>query len=894
MLEDHSAPVVSVQMWFRVGSRNERPGIRGVSHLLEHLYYSGTDRIAPGDHLRILNRLGGSSSSTATSLDETHFINTVPAEHLAVVFELEADRMTHLKLDERYFRKELEVAKEEFRSNYQNNPKNALVLKMLETAFTAHPYSSTAIGRLEDLERLTLDDVKRHYRTYYAPNNAVLVVVGDTTAKAVKDAAARFFGPIARRPDPPPVDVVEPEQREHRRADLRMPTQRPIISCTYKIPEAASDDAFALEVAAKVLARGKSSRLYRRLVLEDKIAVSESVSFEGTYDPSLFWVSASIKPGRSADEVEKAIEEEIGRLAAEGPTADELAKAKKQVVAGYIFGLDEVRGIGMEIGRAETKARDYRRFAEGTRRTEAVTAEDVKRVARTYLVHERLTTSALVPPGPGEEAPRKVPPHEDEAEQELPTWPTEARFLDPAPPKPAPMPLPPITRTTLDNGMKLMIIEHREQPVAYMKLLVPGGALTEPPGKAGVAELMADMLTRGTPTRTAEQISEEIDGLGGALGADSDWEKTQVSARFLSSDFGQGLELFADVALHPAFPAAEMDGALSSAEGGLRSAKDNPTALALLHAEYLVFGYEHPFGRPASLDTLANVTLDDVKSAYRTAFRPKGAILAVAGDVDPAAVEAAVAKLFGSWSAEGPTFALPADPPLPSGRAVRFVDKPDLTQSTIAVAQLGVNRLDPDAIPLQLGNFALGGGGFSSRLVIAARAQGGKTYKVWSRFADGRLRGIFAAGMSTRSRETGAMLRLVLGEIEKIVAGGITAEELRAGQNFWAGSYAIRLQSPAEIADDLLRAEYLGLGEAWVRDYRKNVLAATLEDVNAALRRHLDPSKLAVVVVGNAAEALEQAKEFGAPVVLDYLATVPDEERAAGKGRKEKKPLKKR
>ncbi len=307
--------------------------------------------------------------------------------------------------------------------------------------------------------------------------------------------------------------------------------------------------------------------------------------------------------------------------------------------------------------------------------------------------------------------------------------------------------------------------------------------------------------------------------------------------------------------------------------------RDQPYSLAVEHLRYVVYGYQDPRGRPASLETAQRVSAEDLAQVYRQTFQPQGALLSVAGDITHHEIIDLVDGAFSTWGATADVPELPTDPVARRGLSIRLIDKPDLTQATLVVGHVGIHRTDPDFLPLILGNYALGGGGFSSRLMKNLRSKGGKTYGVGSSFVAGRNRGLFVAQTFTRSSETAATLEMLLAEIESVRRDGINAEELVAAKNNLAGSYALRLQPPEGIAQELLMADFYGLPEDWVRRYRQRVVAPTLDEVNAALKRHLRPRDLSVIVVGKAEEIEQRLQIVGPAKKINYLEAIPDEER---------------
>ncbi len=397
ILEVQKAPVVTVQVWYRVGSRNEVMGRAGLSHMLEHMMFKGTPAYPKGTFSRTIRKNGGNDNAF-TSQDHTAYFELLAADRVELALELEADRMQNLLLDEHEFTLEREVVKEERRLRIEDDPQSFLVESLYAHAFLQHPYHWPVIGWFPDLNAMKLDDLQHHYDTYYSPNNATLVVVGDVVAETLLPIIQRYFEPIPRGPDPPTVNVEEPDQRGERRFLLKRDAQLPFVMAGYRAPGYGNEDAYALAILQSILSDGKSSRLYRALVYDQKIALAVGSGYDMLQvDPDLFYFYALVSPGQDAAEVEQAIYAQIARLQTEAPSGKELQRAKNQVEASYVFGQDSNFRQAMLLGQAETVGAGWRQVDEFTERVRRVTAQDVQRVARRYLVDDRRTVGILIP-----------------------------------------------------------------------------------------------------------------------------------------------------------------------------------------------------------------------------------------------------------------------------------------------------------------------------------------------------------------------------------------------------------------------------------------------------------------------------------------------------------------
>lgn len=405
LVEVPKAPVATVQVWYKVGSRNEVMGRAGLSHMLEHMMFKGTTKYPKGSFSRIVRKNGGIDNAF-TGQDFTAYFENVAADRVPLALELEADRMQGLTLDNTEFQTEREVVKEERRLRSEDDPQGALVEALFAQAYMSHPYHWPVIGWFADLDAMTLEDLQRHYDTFYSPNNATLVVVGDIKADALLPTIKRLFEPIPRGPSPKQSLPVEPEQRGERRFLLKREAQVPFVMMGFRVPNYSSDDSYALDVLESILSRGKSSRLYQSLVYEQKNSLSVGAEYSLIQtDPGLFYFYSLVNPSAKIETVEAALQREIARLQNEPPSDQELQRAKNQIEASRTFEQDSNFRRAMLLGQAEMVGAGWRRVDQFVERIRAVTAKDIQRVARQYLTEDNRTLGILVPlpPKPSED-----------------------------------------------------------------------------------------------------------------------------------------------------------------------------------------------------------------------------------------------------------------------------------------------------------------------------------------------------------------------------------------------------------------------------------------------------------------------------------------------------------
>lgn len=394
--EDHSAPVVSFQMWYHVGSKNERPGITGISHICEHMMFRGSEKYGPEEHSQIIQANGGIDNA-GTSFDYTVYWEKLSSDKLELALDLEAERFKRLKPTDENFLSEREVIKEERRMAIDNSPYGVVFEQLLNTAFAAHPYHWHVIGYMSDIENITVDDLKEHYRTYYVPTNVTVVVAGDVKSKEVMKLMNQYFGDIPFQPPPQEVATVEPDQRGERIAYVHKIGQMPAFVAGYHIPEFGHPDFYPLTVAARILFTGQSSRLYQKMVYKDQSALAVWGDCFSLEDPGLFFTFAIMQPGHTAEEGQQSLFEQIDKLKEEPVDSMELQKAKNQLEAEFISGLQSVSDKGNQIGYYQTILGDYTRLFDEASKYQAVTAQDVMRVAKKYFDKKNRTIAVLVP-----------------------------------------------------------------------------------------------------------------------------------------------------------------------------------------------------------------------------------------------------------------------------------------------------------------------------------------------------------------------------------------------------------------------------------------------------------------------------------------------------------------
>lgn len=872
--EDHSAPVVTTNVWYHVGSKNEMPGRTGFAHLFEHLMFQGSKH-HDNDFFKPLQEAGGSLNGT-TNTDRTNYFETVPANFLELALWLESDRMGYLPdaLTETKLNNQREVVKNEKRQNYDNQPYGQVWAKIASIMYPpSHPYHWLTIGSLDDINGASMDEVKNFFRRYYTPNNASLVIAGDFNPAQARQWVEKYFGPLKSGAKVAPVKATPPKLTREIRETMEDRVTLPRLYLNWHaVPQFTKDDA-ALDMLAFVMVNGKGSRLYKSLVYDRQIAQDVS-AFNGSRElAGEFTIVATAKPGKTVADLESAINEELAKLKTAPPSADEMERAYNTIESSFIYGLQTVRGKADQLnsyatflnnpGYAETDLERYRR----------VTPADVKRVANYYLTDKKLVLSVLplsntakvaaaapvTPPlaSPTVTQPQAPPPAATTAqpvEQPAPAAPKTGGLYDMPKPQPDPsLKLPQIQRRKLANGLEVLIVEHHELPVISMDLVVKSGAADDPQNRTGLATLTADMLDEGTKTRSSLDISNEMSTIGSRIGVSAGWDKSSATLTTLTRHLDQSLNVFADVILNPAFAAAELERLRARRLASLEQQQDDADAIAEDVYASLLYGANHPYGHSTigDKDSTKSLQIADLQRFYETYYRPNNSTLIVVGDVQPDTLLASLERAFGTWkSAEVPKTAI-ATPAARTQSTLYLVDKPGAAQSVITIGQVGVPRNNPDYFPLRVMNAILGGQ-FTSRINMNLREDKGYSYGAFTYFDMRSGAGPFAANAGVQTAVTREAVIETLKELRGIRGAiPITAQEVEFAKQYIIRAYPAGFETPGQIAGRLEDVVTYGLPDDYFNTVIQKVGAVTLDDVKRVADKYLDPAKMAVLVVGD-------------------------------------------
>jgi zinc protease len=855
--ESHRVPVVSFWIWYRVGARNEPLGRTGISHWVEHMLFKGTPDYQPGEIFRTINKFGGTLNGF-TSLDFTAYFETLPNTQLELAVSIEADRMHNAVFDPDEFERERTVILSE-REGSENNPGFHLREEMMGAAFRAHPYGQSVIGFRSDLESMTRDELYDHYRTFYTPRNSTVVVVGAVDTEEVVAMIDRHFGSIDPGPDVPEVRTAEPEQIAERRVMVRRPAPAKQMSLAWHAPNALSPDSPAMEVLDTILSGGKgiglgsgggmgrSSRLYRSLV-SSGLCSSSSSGYSLSIDPNLFSISATLLPETSEEDVEAVVFEQVRQLREEDVPAIELQRAIKQIRAQFAYAAESVTHQGYWLGSMAIVAPDIDPD-DYIEQVASVMPEDVRRVANTYLKQGRYTLGWLIPETPSAA-------DVEESSQEIAAIMNRPSFYTDGHPEEvvsgAPRTRLDIEEKSLTNGTTLVANYDPTSEAAVVELRIPAGSSLDG-DTPGLARLTGQMLTRRSETFTFEQLNEELDSLGAAIGVSTSREYVDISIQCLREDAGRLIQLMADVVMQPTFPEEELERVRAQSLNSLRRTLDDTRAEASHRLRTMLYPAGHPLYHRAigTEESLKAVTRDQLMDHHRNAYTANGAIFALAGGLESDLAAELIEDAFRPWTpVEAPARLVIEPVPAPGERIREFGSIAGKSQSDIAIGIPTMERNHPDYESLRMGNLILGRLGLMGRLGANVRDTQGLAYYAFSNLSAGQTYGRWTSQAGVNPENVERAIDAVLHEVQRLRDELVDPEELADGQSFITGSLPISLESSGAIVGTMLQIAFYDLGLDYVERLPERVQAVTRESIRDAARTWLDPERMAIAVVG--------------------------------------------
>lgn len=885
-LEDFSCPIVAVQVWYHVGSKNEEPDRQGFAHMFEHMMFRGTDRLNETGHFDNIRKVGGNCNAY-TSFDQTVYVNEVPSNQLELVLWLEAERMAFLKIDEKGFHTERKVVEEELRMGH-NRPYGRAPEKVLAAMYGDRPYAWTPGGQIPHLRKAPIEELAAFWNKYYVPNNATLVVTGAVKHDDVRSLAIKYFGWIPRCPDPERPEV-KPFSMDKQRPPIEVAEEKgplPLIGCAYYTVGSDHPDSVALEVLMGVLGGGESSRIYVDVVKEQKIAqiaIGGSFSFE---DSGIAGAGGVLLPlvGDKAL-LMKTIDKHIDQIVSEPITQAELDKMKNQLRRNEVTGTTTVASKAERLGNYAVLQGNTERVNQRLKEIEAVTVEDVQRVAKKYLVQNNRRDIRIEPSTGGmlkslfgggksnnnDEGPAPAEPTTNRIVDR--TGPKAGATRPPGFPEKPPVagpidsiPEPEVAKKKLANGLNVAVISNREVPMLTMVLGIRSGSWTEQ--KPGVAAMALSMLAQGTKNRNAKQMAEILESNAISLAGSASMDTASITGSALADKADLAMELLADMARNPVFPKEEYNILSSQTLVGLAISTKTPEYLADREFRRRIYG-THPYARTETgeVSDVRAIKVDDMKEWFAANVRPDNCTLYLAGDINSDAGFALVEKYLGDWNADG-ELNLPALPALPEINETQILlyDRPGSEQSQIRVGHVSIGRTDSDYSKAMVMSSILGGS-FNSRLNKAIRVDKGLTYGARGGLAARRFAGEFQISTFSKTVSTADAIQVILDVVKTMQDENPTEMELQDTKTFVTGSFAGDRETPEATVGDLWLLETQSLPSNYQKLFLGDVTKTTADQVKSVAGKLIRRQGLVIVVVGEA-EKIKADLEKIAPVTV--------------------------
>ncbi len=881
--EDHSDPLVHVDVTYHVGSGREDVGKSGFAHFFEHMMFQGSENVGDEQHFKIISESGGTLNGT-TNTDRTNYFETIPNNQLEKILWLEADRMGFLldAVTQEKFEVQRETVKNERGQNYDNRPYGLLRERVNEALFPkGHPYSWLTIGYIEDLNRVDVNDLKKFFLRWYGPNNATLTIGGDLDQAQTLAWVVKYYGSIPRGPD-----VVMPEKPQFtldadRYISMEDNVALSLLYMSWPTVSARHADEAPLDVLMSILGGGKTSLLYKNMV-KNRFAVQASTGHGCAELSCQFTIIALPNPasGKSLADLETIARDSLTEFEARGVEDDDLIRVKAGIVSGMIYGLESVRGKVSQLAAYQTFTDNPDYIGKDIARYDSVTKDDVMRVYNQYIKGKPAVIMSIVPKGKGDTIARadtwqrqeRVFPEHQKVDADSLAVRTASddfdRSVQPASgPNPA-LTLPPIWRDKLANDVAILGALNDEAPTMTISLRIPAGHKIDPVAKVGLASMTAAMMNEATNKSTNEELSNRLQKLGSSVNFFAGDNVTIMNIRTLTDNLDATLQIAAEKLLEPKFDPADFNRVKAQTIQGIEAGKKNASQTATNIFRKLLYGEANAFAWPSSgvTQTVKAITLDDVKAFYAGHYSPQGAAFIAVGDLPRADL---VQKLgaFANWS--GAAMTAPVIQPFPALAAgtLYLIDKPGAAQSEI---RIGKRSLTYDATGeyyrAGLMNYNLGGA-FNSRININLREDKGYTYGARSGFGADKDAGRYTAQAGVRANVTDKSIIEFEKEIAEFSETGMTDEELAFLKSALGQRDARAYETPRQKAGFLGRILTYNLPDDFVD--QQNVILGDIgrEELNALAAKHLTLDDMILVVVGDKASILPGLQALGHPVV---------------------------
>ncbi|HTD04000.1 pitrilysin family protein [Undibacterium sp.] len=839
--EDHKAPIVAVNTWYHVGSKNEKPGKTGFAHLFEHLMFSGSDNFNH-TYINAMERIGATNLNGTTNNDRTNYFENVPTSMLDYTLFAESDRMGHLLgvLDQKKLDLQRGVVQNEKRQG-ENQPYGVAEQLLVENTYpVGHPYSWTVIGSMKDLDAASMEDVREWFKTNYGPNNVTLVLAGDITPEVARQKVEKYYGDIPAGPPLAKHEAWIAKRTGTHRGTVQDRVPQARLYRVWNTPGAYTKEQALLDLAAHVLGGGKTSRLYKRLVYQDQIATSATAGSDGNEIGGQFDLTLTARPNGDLDKVEKTADEELQKFLKGGVTEQELQLAKTAILARYVRIVERIGGFGGKsdlLASCTTYTGNPDCYKDYLKWIKEATPASIKKAANDWLSDGDYVLS--VTPYP----------------TSLTASAKQDRSKEPPLGQPESLKLPAMQKATLSNGLKVVLAERHTAPVVNFSMMFDSGYASDSANLPGVASLSLRMLEEGTPTRGSLKIGEELEALGANFTAGTNLDAAFVNLNVLKATMPKGLDIYSDLLLHPAFPEKDFERLKKDRLAGIQREKSNPQTMALRVVPELLYGKGHPYGLPltgtGTEAAVTKMTREDLVKYHSTWFKPNNATLLIVGDTTLAEITPLLEKAFAGWKAGEVPKKNITEVKQPEKTVVYLIDRPGALQSMIVSAQLAPPRNAADAVPLQIVNNVFGGS-FSSRINMNLREDKHWSYGVSAQILSAVGQRPYLSRSPVQTDKTKEALQELVQEYANVTgAKPITAEELKDAQTNETLGLPGSFETAGQLSGAYSQILQYKLPDNYYNTFTQNVMSLTPDQANALAKRYVLPKQLIWVVVGD-------------------------------------------
>ncbi len=862
LVQDNSAPVVTVQVVYRVGSKHEVTGNTGSTHLLEHLMFKGTEKFNKQkgtDISGILNSIGAQMNATTWN-DRTNYYETIPSDKIEVALEIEADRMRNSLLLKEDKDAEMTVVRNEFERG-ENNPNSVLSKEIWATAYMAHTYHHSTIGWRSDIEKMPIEVLREFYNTYYWPNNATLTIIGDFQKDELFNMVDKYFGKITKAPHPMPQPYTEePQQYGPRKVVVKKPGNTGVILIGYKIPGRLHEDLPALTILGQLIGSGTSS-LVNREFIDKKMAFYGYASPSNFRENGLFTIGLGIDPNSDYDSVNNKLLGAIEGIKTQGVPQEDVDRVISKLSAQTILNRDGSGRIASQLNEA-IAAGDWTDYIKGVERLAKVTAEDVKRVANQYLVEDQSTTGYFIPKNqnggnkPVTKGSSSYTPEDSKYYYRHPyhNIPREAISDTYHNVIGSPSRVEGNYIRKKINGIDVITAKTGAQGFVTVAASLSIGKYYNAKGNTAIPGLVVDMLSKGTTKNDKFAFSQKLEELGVSISIGVNGQHVKLNFKCLKKDLGAVVNLLAEELRYPLFDEKEFDILKTQKVGSMKQSLSNPETRGSIALSQAIYPKGHPNYYDSieySIEEIEKATLEEVKSFHKKYFGPADMHLVAVGDVDTKSLYNALKGGFNGWNG-GIAGTTDYTEPQKRNGMTEIVTIPEKPSAELLIGQYtGLKVTDADYIPFYIGNFALGGG-FAGRLMKTVRDEDGLTYSIGSRHAGHydsgghwRINASFNPGLFQKGFDA------TMAQLEKWVNEGITQEELNAKKSNLTGRYKVGLSTTGGLAASILSFVEQGEVPGYIQQYPKEIEAVTLDQVNSAIKKYIDMDKLIIIKSGS-------------------------------------------